>query len=156
MIAFCHDIYRYRPGDRCLWSDARRQGIAAVGRCGQILQIYMLLHIRLRHWSNLSEFSFYIRLSALSHSGNKFRTSKKFHQVKEAGTFFRLKASRHRTMFFCFLIYMPNEKAYPTNQRYYCNSLSCNLLPQLIENSATKGRFFFCKQKTELLFSFTL
>ena len=32
------------------------------------------------------------------------------------------------------------------------NSLSCNLLSQLIDNSATKGRFCW-RQKTELLFS---
>ena len=52
-------------------------------------------------------------------------------------------ASQNPTMFFCFPIYLPNEKAYPTKQRCYCNSLSCNLLPQLIDNSATKGRLFF-------------
>ena len=41
------------------------------------------------------------------------------------------------------MIYLPNERAYPTKQRYYFNSLSCNLLSQLIDNSATKVRCFF-------------
>ena len=49
-------------------------------------------------------------------------------------------------MFFCCPIYMPIEKAYSTKQRYYCNSLSCKLLPQLIETSATKRFFFFDRQ----------
>ena len=51
-------------------------------------------------------------------------------------------------MFFCFPIYLPNdsEKTYPTKQRCYCKSLSCNLLPQLIDNSATKGFFFVDRQ----------
>ena len=48
-------------------------------------------------------------------------------------------ASKH---VFCFPIYLPIEKAYSTKQRFYCNSLSCKLLPQLIDYSATKGFFF--------------
>ena len=48
-------------------------------------------------------------------------------------------------MFFCFPIDLPIETAYSTKQRYHCNSLSCKLLPQLIDNSATKG-FFFDRQ----------
>ena len=43
-------------------------------------------------------------------------------------------------MFFCFPILLPIEKGYPTKQRYCCNSLSCKLLPQLIDKS---GGFFF-------------
>ena len=68
----------------------------------------------------------------------------KCRQVKEAGTFVCLRASRNRNMFFCFPIYLPIEKAYSTKRkRYCCNSLSCKLLPQLIDNSAAKGFFFF-------------
>ena len=90
-----------------------------VGRPGQSLRLvtscennllYMLLHIRLRirNWSNLSEYSFCIRLSALNYSANGFRTwtgsldLAKCHEVKEAGNFFCLKARQHRNMFFCF------------------------------------------------------
>ena len=140
----------YRPADRCLWSGARRQGRmlwAKAAKCSRrendLLYWYMFLHIRLRtrHWSTWSEFSFCVRLSALNHSAKNIRTSEKCHQVKEARTFFCLRASRHRNMFFCFPICLPIEKAYSTKERYYCNSLSCKLLPQLIDNSATKGSF---------------
>ena len=48
-------------------------------------------------------------------------------------------------MFFCFPIYLPIERAYSRKQRCHCNSLSCKLLLQLIDNSATKG-FFFDRQ----------
>ena len=48
-------------------------------------------------------------------------------------------------MFFHFPIFLRIEKAYSTEQRYHCNSLSCKLLPQIIDNSATKG-FFFDRQ----------
>ena len=58
-------------------------------------------------------------------------------------TFFCLRASRHRNMFFYFPIFLRIEKASSTKQRYHCNSLSCKLLPLLIDNSATKGFFFF-------------
>ena len=114
----------------------------------------MFLHIRLRirHWSNLSEFSFSVQLSALNHSAKNIRTSEKCHQVKEAGTFFCLGASWHRNMFFCFPSYLPIEKACATKQRYYCNSLSCKLLPQLIDNSATKGFFVLTDNWAPLVF----
>ena len=49
-------------------------------------------------------------------------------------------------MFFCFPIFLPIEKAFWTKQRYHCNPLSCKLLPQLIDNWATKGFFFFDRQ----------
>ena len=53
-----------------------------VGCCGRNLRVvtlcendllywHMFLHIRLRHWSNLSEFNFCVRLSALNHSAKK-------------------------------------------------------------------------------------
>ena len=84
-------------------------------------------------------------LSAPNHNAKNNRTSEKCHQVKEAGTFFCLRVSRNRNIFFRFPIYLPIEKAYSTKLRYYCNSLSCKLLPQLIDNSATKG-FFFDRQ----------
>ena len=80
------------------------------------------------------------------------RTSEKCHQVKEAGAFFCLRASRHRNMFFCFPIFLPIEKAYSTKQRYQCNSLSWKLLLQLIDNSATKGFFFLTDNWVTLVF----
>ena len=48
-------------------------------------------------------------------------------------------ASKH-VLLFSDLLAHHGEKAYSTKQRYYCNSLSC--LPQVIDNSATKGSFF--------------
>ena len=65
----------------------------------------MLLHIRLRHWSNLSEFTFCIRLSVLNHSANKFRTSQKCNRVKEAGTFFCLSESRPASIEPCSFVF---------------------------------------------------
>ena len=85
-LAFCHDIYRYRRTDRCLWPGARRQGWMLRAKssrrnfvcerssvCLLVVQMHTFLHIRLRirHWSNLSEFSFCVRLSALNHSAKK-------------------------------------------------------------------------------------
>ena len=45
-------------------------------------------------------------------------------------------ASKHVLLFSDLLVY-------PRKQRHSCNSLSCKLLPQLIDSSATKGLFFF-------------
>ena len=49
-------------------------------------------------------------------------------------------------MFFYFTIFLRIEKAYSTKQRCHCNSLSCKLLLQIIDNSATKGFLFFDRQ----------
>ena len=136
-----------------------------VGCCGQNLRVvtlcendllywYMLriLHIRLRirHWSNLSEFSFCVRLSALNHSAKKILGLRNWMPSSQRGRDFLLPQGQPATNHvLLFLIYLPNERAYPTKQRYYFNSLSCNLLSQLIDNSATKVRFFFFFLQTE-------
>ena len=74
--------------------------------------LYMLLHIRLRirHWSNLSEFSICIRLSALNHSANNFRTSQKCPQGKEAGTYFASGQAGIETCSFVFRFSCPSKK----------------------------------------------
>ena len=137
---------------------ARHTPGVKVGCCGQNLRVVTLCENDLLYFTFVFEFvtdrtslssslAFAFdcqlpwQLSALNHSAKNNRTSEKCHQVKEAGTFFCLRASRNRNMFFRFPIYLPIEKAYSTKQRYYCNSLSCKLLPQLIDNLATKGFF---------------
>ena len=127
-----------------------------VGCCGQNLRVvtlcendllywYMFLHIRLRirHWSNLSEFSFCVWLLALNHSAKNIRTSEKCHQVKEAGTFFCLRASRHWNMFLLFSDFkgLPIEKAYSTKQHYYFHRHSRWLYIQQQSSSSSSNRF---------------
>ena len=159
-LAFCHDIIGI-DGPTSLWPGARRQGGMLRAKSSRRNFVWerssVLVHAYVpSHSSSNSSlielncrslaFAFDCQLlSALNHSAKNNRTSEKCHQVKEAGTFFCLRASRNRNVFFRFPIYLPIEKAYSTKQRYYCNSLSCKLLPQLIDSSATKG-FFFDRQ----------
>ena len=98
----------------------------------------MFLHIRLRirHWSNLSEFSFCVWLLALNHSEKILGFRKNAIKSKKPGLSF---ASGPAGIEACSFVSDLLEKAYSTKQRYHCNSLSCKLLPQLIDNSATKG-----------------
>ena len=132
-------VFDPAPGVKvgCCW-----QNVRVVTLCeNDLLYWCMFLHIglRIRRWSTLSEFSCCVRLSALNHSAKNIRTSEKCHQVKEAGTFFCLRAAGIETCSFVFRL-MLIEKAYSTKQRYYCKSLSS--LPHLIDNSATKRSFF--------------
>ena len=109
-----------------------------------MVPLYIVLHIRLqvRHWSNLSEFSFCIRLSALNSSANNFKTSQKCHQVKEAGTLFCLRASRHRNMFFCFPIYLPIGIAYCIRWNHDIIATHCRV-SFFRSSSTTQALFFF-------------
>ena len=93
----------------------------------------------------MSEFCFCIRLSALNQSANKFRTSQKCNRVKEAGTFFCIKASQQRTMFFCFPIYLPNDSEKPIRRNNAVTASHCRVI--FFRSSLTTQRrkdvFFF-------------
>ena len=173
-LAFCHDIYIYIyigiDEPTSIFDPA--PGVK-VGCCGQNLRVvtlcendllywymHIFLHIRLRirHWSNFSEFSFCVRLSATVSTEPQCKKKiglGKMPSNQRSRDFLLPQGqpeSKHVLSFSDLLA--PIEKPYSTKQRCYCNSLSCKLLPQLIDNSATKGFFFW--QTTELLLSFTL
>ena len=127
------------------------------------VRIYMLIHLclRVRHWSNLSavKVSICIRLSKLNESTNHFWNSQVCHQFEEAGNFFSLGAGPWENFlkFLSFLpMYLPLEKPVRRSNAIVqstafatVNSLTCELVPQPIYNSARKGRFLW--QTTLLL-----
>ena len=114
-------------------------------------RVNMLLHIRLRHWSNLSEFAFCIRLSALNHITNKFRTSQKCNRVKEAGTFFWVKASQHRTMFFLFSDFNTCPTKKPIRRNNAITASLCRVTFFRSSWTTQRRKGVFCRQTTELL-----
>ena len=111
----------------------------------------MLLHIRLRHRSNLSDFSLYIRLSAVSTEPQckQIRTLIAKMPPSQRSRDFLLPqgqpASNHVLLFSDLLA--QRKSLSEKNNGIIAKSLSCNLLSQLIDNSATKGRFFFADRK---------
>ena len=153
------NIYIYRPADLCLWSGARRQGrmlrakssrrnfvwersaSASSGTCSFTFVFEFVTDRTCRssafafdcqHWTTVQ------KILGLRNWMPSSQRSRDFLLPQPQGQ----QASKHVLLF---SVYLPIEKAYSTKQRYHCNSMSCKLLPQLIDNSATKV-FFFDRQ----------
>ena len=130
-LAFCHDIYIYRPADLCLWSGARRQGRMLRAKSSRRNFVWERSSVLVYACSFTFVFEFVTdrtcqslafafdcqHWTTLSRAKN-IRTSEKCHQVKEAGTFFCLRASRHRNMFFVFRFTCPSRKPIRQNNAF--------------------------------------
>ena len=164
-LAFCHDIYIYiyRPADLCLWSGARRQGRMLRAKSSRRNFVWERSSVLVHACSFTFVFEFVTDRTCQSlafafdcqhgTTGQKnTRTSEKCHQVKEAGTFFCLRASRQRNMIFVFRFTCPSRKPIRQNNAFFATHCRhSKLLPQLIDYSATKG-FFLTDNWVTLVF----
>ena len=130
-----------------------------VGYCGQNLRVVTLCANDLLYFTSSSNSSLIELRRSLAFDCQHWTTVQKNIRTSELNAiksrnrdFFCLRASQHRNMVFYFPIFLRIEKAYSTKQRYHCNSLTCKLLPQIIDNSATK-RFFFYYFDRQLSYS---
>ena len=146
-------IYIYRPADLCLWSGARRQGRMLRAKSSRRNFVWERSSVLVHACSFTFVFEFVTDRTcqslAFAFDCQHWTTEQKILVLlknaiksKKPGLSFASGPAGIETCF-CFPICLPIEKAYSTKQRYYCNSLSCKLLPQLIDYSATKGFFFF-------------
>ena len=164
-LAFCHDIYIniyiYRPADLCLWSGARRQGRMLRAKSSRRNFVWERSSVLVHACSFTYVFEFVTDRTcqslAFAFDCQHWTTVQKILGLlknaiksKKPGLSFASGPAGIETCF-CFPIYLPIEKASSTKQRYYCNSLSCKLLPQLIDYSATKS-FFLTDNWVTLVF----
>ena len=154
-------IYIYRPADLCLWSGARRQGrmlrgpnLRVVTLCENDLLLvhmyaYMFLHIRLRirHWSNLLEFSFCVWLSALNHSAKNIRTSElNAIKSKKPGLSFASGPAGIETCSFVFRFSCPSWKPIRQNNAIIATHCGVSFFRSYFITQRRKVFFFFDRQ----------
>ena len=103
----------------------------------------MFLHIRLRihHWSNLSEFSFCVRLSALNHSAKILGLRKNAIKSKKPGLSFASGPAGIETCSFVFRVTCPSRK--PMRQNNATNATHCRVSFFRNELTTQRRKVFF-------------